>query len=35
MLYYRTALNVLNLMYRRQLQLAESLSTLIESQYGV
>ncbi len=35
MLYYRTALNILRLMYERQLQLAESLSTLIESQYGV
>jgi len=35
MLYYRTALNILNLMYRRQLQLAESLSTLIETQYGI
>jgi hypothetical protein len=33
MLYYRTALNVLTLMYQRQLQLAESLSALIESQY--
>ncbi len=29
------ALNILNLMYRRQLQLAESLSTLIETQYGI
>lgn len=35
MLYYRTALNILTLMYRRQLQLAESLSSLIETQYGV
>lgn len=35
MLYYRTALNILTLMYRRQLQLAESLSTLIETQYGM
>jgi len=35
MLYYRTALNILNLMYRRQLQLAESLSTLIGTQYGI
>lgn len=35
MLYYRTALNILTLMHRRQLQLAESLSTLIEGQYGI
>jgi hypothetical protein len=35
MLYYRTALNILTLMYKRQLQLAESLATLIESQYGL
>jgi len=35
MLYYRTALNILTLMYERQLQLADSLSTLIESQYGL
>lgn len=35
MLYYRTALNILTLMYQRQLQLAESLSTLIETQYGI
>lgn len=35
MLYYRTALNILTLMYRRQLHLAESLSTLIETQYGI
>lgn len=35
MLYYRTALNILTLMYQRQLQLAESLSTLIEAQYGI
>ena len=35
LLYYRTALNILTLMYRRQLQLAESLSELIEAQYGI
>ena len=35
MLYYRTALNILKLMYERQMNLAESLSTLIESQYGI
>jgi hypothetical protein len=35
MLYYRTALNILTLMYQRQLQLAESLSSLIEEQYGI
>ena len=35
MLYYRTALNILTLMYQRQLQLAEALSTLIEQQYGI
>jgi hypothetical protein len=35
MLYYRTALNILTLMYQRQLQLAESLSTLIEAQYDI
>jgi hypothetical protein len=35
MLYYRTALNILTLMYRRQLHLGESLSTLIETQYGI
>lgn len=35
MLYYRTALNILNLMYHRQLQLADSLSSLIEGQYGI
>jgi hypothetical protein len=35
MLYYRTALNILTLMHRRQLRLAESLSTLIEKQYGI
>jgi len=34
MLYYRTALNILTLMYQRQLQLADSLSALIEEQYG-
>lgn len=33
MLYYRTALNILNLMYARQLELAETLSALIASQY--
>jgi hypothetical protein len=33
MLYYRTALNILTLMYRRQLHLAESLSTKIDAQY--
>jgi hypothetical protein len=33
MLYYRTALNILTLMYRRQLLLAESLSTKIDAQY--
>jgi hypothetical protein len=32
MLYYRTALNILTLMYRHQLELAESLSTIIEAQ---
>ena len=32
MLYYRTALNILVLMYRSQLELAESLSALIEAQ---
>jgi hypothetical protein len=32
MLYYRTALIILTQMYRRQLRLAESLSTLIEAQ---
>jgi len=32
MLYYRTALNILNLMYARQLDLAEKLSALIASQ---
>lgn len=32
MLYYRTALNILTLMYRQQLELAESLSTMIEAQ---
>ena len=32
MLYYRTALNILTLMYQRQLELAESLSALIEAQ---
>jgi hypothetical protein len=35
MLYYRTALNILTLMYQRQLRLAESLSSLIEEQYGI
>jgi hypothetical protein len=35
MLYYRTALNILALMYQRQLGLAESLSTIIEAQYGI
>jgi hypothetical protein len=35
MLYYRTALNILTLMYRRQLQLADSLSSLIEEQYDI
>lgn len=35
MLYYRTALNILTLMYQRQLRLAESLSTLIEAQYDI
>ena len=35
MLYYRTALNILTLMYQRQLHLAQSLSTLIEAQYGI
>ena len=35
MLYYRTALNILTLMYKRQLQLAESLSSLIDQQYGI
>jgi hypothetical protein len=35
MLYYRTALNILTIMYQRQLQLAESLSSLIEEQYGI
>jgi len=35
MLYYRTALNILTLMYKHQLQLAESLATLIEQQYGL
>lgn len=31
MLYYRTALNILTLMYRRQLQLADSLAALVEN----
>ena len=35
MLYYRTALNILTLMYERQLRLAESLSSLIEEHYGL
>jgi len=35
MLYYRTALNILTLMYQRQLQLAEALSSLIKEQYGI
>ena len=35
MLYYRTALNILTLMYKRQLQLAEALEALIEEQYGI
>lgn len=35
MLYYRTALNILTLMYQRQLQLAESLLTLLEAQYDI
>jgi hypothetical protein len=35
MLYYRTALNILTLMYERQLQLADSLSSLIEKRYGI
>ena len=35
MLYYRTALNILTLMYKRQLQLAEALDALIEEQYGI
>lgn len=35
MLYYRTALNILTLMYKQQLRLAKSLATLIESQYGL
>ena len=35
MLYYRTALNILTLMHRRQLQPAGSPSTLIEAQYGI
>jgi hypothetical protein len=35
MLYYRTALNILTLMYERQLRLAESLSSLIQEQYGI
>lgn len=35
MLYYHTALNILTLMYQRQLQLAESLSALIDEQYGI
>jgi hypothetical protein len=34
-LYYRTALNILTLMHRRQLQLAESLAIVIEAQYGI
>lgn len=35
MLYYRTALNILTLMYKRQLQLAEALESLITEQYGI
>jgi hypothetical protein len=35
MLYYRTALNILTQMYERQLQLADSLSSLIEEHYGI
>ena len=35
MLYYRTALNILTLMYERQLYLAEALEALIEEQYGI
>ena len=35
MLYYRTALNILALMYQRQLRLAESLASLIEAHYGI
>lgn len=35
MLYHRTALNILTLMYRRQPQLAEPLSARIETQYGI
>jgi hypothetical protein len=35
MLYYRTALNILTLMYQRQLRLANSLSALIEEEYGI
>jgi hypothetical protein len=33
--YYRTALNMLTLMHQGQLRLAETLSTLIEEQYGI
>jgi hypothetical protein len=35
MLYYRTALNILTLMHQGQLRLAETLSSLIEEQYGI
>lgn len=35
MLYHRTALNILTLMYRRQLQSVESLIALIETQYNL
>lgn len=35
MLYYRTALNILTLMYQRQLRLADPLSALIEEEYGI
>jgi hypothetical protein len=35
MLYYRTALNILTQMYKRQSQLAEALEALLKEQYGI
>jgi hypothetical protein len=35
MLYYRTAMNILTLMHQGQLRMEETLSSLIEEQYGI
>lgn len=35
MLYHRTAWSILSQMYQRQLELAESLANLIETQYSI